>query len=200
MAELLSTQGRDLAHEMLCLSTQHWATIKQPNVQYMCPKKWAGIRDSSSTYKARNGSTQRTRKWYVELRDHLSITRRFSAFSDKTQSKALGWQIERLVSCRIAGERPTPELSRWLEAIPNRLKDRFVKIGLLEAERAAAGKPLKNHLKDFEQSTPLQNYDPWTKLKIMNLIAQNPWKIYKKYDHKTAETVPVRMIFFKNLN
>lgn len=91
-------------------------------------------------------------KWWIELRDHLQTVRRFSGFTDKAQTKALGRQIERLVSCKIPGEQPTPELSRWLEGIPDKLLDRLVKVGLLDSTRAATGKLLKGHLKDFEQS------------------------------------------------
>jgi integrase len=64
----------------------------------------------------------------------------------------LGRQIERLVNQRVAGEQPDAQLSKWLERIPVKLRDRFVKVGLLDASRAAAGKPLSEHLADFEQS------------------------------------------------
>jgi len=105
-----------------------------------------------ATYKARDGSTQRTRKWYVELRDHLSITRRFSAFSDKAQSEALGRQIGRLVNYKVTGEQPDVQLSRWLEGVSEKLRDRFVKIGLLDAQRTASLKSLSKHPEDFKQS------------------------------------------------
>jgi len=81
----------------------------------------------------------------------MQIVRRFAAFTDKAQSEALGRQIEQLVNYKAAGEQPDPQLSRWLEQIPAKLKERLVGIGLLDARRAAA-KPLAKHLKDFEQS------------------------------------------------
>jgi len=70
---------------------------------------------------------------------------------DKQQSAALGRQIERLVSCRVTGESPTPELSRWIEGIPRKLCNRLIRIGLLDAARAGGKKPLSEHLTDFEQ-------------------------------------------------
>ncbi len=104
-----------------------------------------------TSYKDRDGRKRQAAKWYIELRDHLRTVRRLPAFTDKQQSEALGRQIERLVACKVAGEPPTPELCRWLEQIPAKMRQRFAKIGLLDAERASGGKPLSEHLADFEQ-------------------------------------------------
>jgi len=71
----------------------------------------------------KTGETKQVRKWYIELRDHMQTTRRFPAFTDKKQSEDLGRQIERLVSYKVSGEQPDPQLSRWLEGIPDKLRD-----------------------------------------------------------------------------
>jgi len=105
-----------------------------------------------TTYKTRDGQTKQARCWYIEARDHLATVRRFVGFTDKRQTEALGRQIEQLVRCRVAGERPDGDLARWLEQIPQTLRDRFVKIGLLDSTRAAAGKPLVRHIEDFRQA------------------------------------------------
>ena len=105
------------------------------------------------TYKEKKtGRVKTVRKWWIELRDHLHTVRRFPAFTDKVQSEALGRQVERLVSCRIAGEQPTPQLTRWLEHIPMKLRQRFAAIGLIAPERASSGKPLSEHVEDFRQA------------------------------------------------
>ena len=103
------------------------------------------------TYRDRSGQKRELKKWWTELRDHLGTVRRFPAFSDKALSEALGRQIECLVACRIAGQQPGLELSRWLEQIPDKLRIRLGKIALLDRTRAG-GKPLADHLTDFEQS------------------------------------------------
>ena len=103
-------------------------------------------------YKDRNGKKKQIKKWWIELRDHLHIIRRFPSFTNKSQSELLGRQIERLVNYKVAGEQPDPQLSRWLEQIPARLQDKFLKIGLLDSNRVAAGKSLTEHLKAFEQT------------------------------------------------
>lgn len=110
------------------------------------------MRVFKTSYKARDGKTKKARKWYIELRDHLLIVRRVPAFTDKGQSEALGRQIERLVNYKVAGERPDVQLSRWLEGISKKLRDRIVKISLLDRTRASAGKPLLEHLEDFRES------------------------------------------------
>lgn len=104
------------------------------------------------SYRDKNGKTKKVSKWWIELRDHLQTVRRFPAFRDKAQSELLGRQIERLVNYKVAGEQPDPKLSRWLEQISDKLRDRFVKIGLIDATKAAAGKLLTDHIEDFKQS------------------------------------------------
>ena len=103
-----------------------------------------------TNYKDRQGQTRQAAKWYIELRDHLSIVRRFAGFTDKRATEALGRQLERLVASKIAGEQPDVEQTRWLEQMPSKLRQRLAEIGLISAERGAAGKPLLIHLADFK--------------------------------------------------
>jgi site-specific recombinase XerD len=105
-----------------------------------------------ASYTTPDGQKRQVKNWYIELRDHLQIVRRFAAFTDKTQSEALGRQIERLAHCKIAGQQTDPQTSRWLENIPARMRQRFADIGLLDAERASGGKLLSEHLADFRQA------------------------------------------------
>jgi len=88
--------------------------------------------------------------WYVEFRDALEKIRRLPAFSDKTQSEALGRMIDRLVACRVAGNTPDVALGRWLESLSNNLRDKLCELELLDRHDVAASKPLGNHLTDFE--------------------------------------------------
>jgi integrase len=111
-----------------------------------------------TSYKDKDGIKRTAQKWYIELRDHLAIVRRLPAFTDKGQSEALGRQIQKLINFKVAGETPDAQLSKWLEQIPTKLKNHFVRIGLLDAQRAAGGKPLTEHLKDFEQSLVAQGF------------------------------------------
>ncbi|MHC4621270.1 MAG: hypothetical protein ACYTEQ_26270 [Planctomycetota bacterium] len=98
-----------------------------------------------ATYKDKDGRTKKVQKWWLELRDHLHVVRRFPGFTDKGQTELLGRQIERLVNYKVAGEQPDPQLTRWLEQMQDKLRERLVRIGLLDCSRAAAGKPLSEH-------------------------------------------------------
>jgi len=103
-------------------------------------------------YKDKSGETKQSKKWYVETRDHMRIVRAFPAFTNKKQSTKLGEKIEKLVVCKLNSEPPDRDLSEWLERIPAKLKNRFIKIGLIDTKRAAIGKLLSEHLEDFKQS------------------------------------------------
>ncbi len=100
----------------------------------------------------KTGETRETKNWWIETRDHLKALRRFSGFTDKKQSEALGRQIERLISTKAAGEPPDAALSRWLESTPDSLRRQLVRIGLLDPQRAAGGQPLSVHLEDFKKA------------------------------------------------
>ncbi len=104
-----------------------------------------------TSYRDRDGQKRQASKWYIELRDHLQTVRRFPGFVDKSATEALGQQIKKLIECRGAGEPLNPALCRWLSQTPQTLRQRFVEIGLLDAERASGGKPLSEHLTDFEK-------------------------------------------------
>jgi len=104
------------------------------------------------TYKDKKGKTKKVSKWWIELRDHNEIVRRFAGFPDKTATEALGQQIQRLISYKVAGLPPDPQLVHWLEQVPVKLRQRFAEIGLLQADRVAASRPLLEHIADFEKA------------------------------------------------
>ncbi len=102
--------------------------------------------------KDRAGQSRTAPKWYVELLDPQGRVRRVQAFTDKAASDELGRKLERLVALRIAGEAPDSGLSRWLEALPPRRLLRLSELGLLDARRLAATRPLSELLVEFESS------------------------------------------------
>ena len=104
-----------------------------------------------ASYKDKSGQIRQVKKWWIELKDHLQIIRRFPAFTDKQASELFGQQIQRLINLRAAGEQPDTNLSGWLEKIPVKTRRHFAKIGILDAQRAEGGKPLSEHLTDFEK-------------------------------------------------
>ena len=104
------------------------------------------------TRKDRAGKSQPYAKWYVEFRDHLETIRRLPGFTDKRQTEALGRNVEKLVASKANGGAPDKSLAEWLESMPLRIRKKLADVGLLDRERMAAGKPLTEHLDDFEKS------------------------------------------------
>ena len=116
-------------------------------------KAWYQVKDKKNEKtENKKPENKQTRNWYIELRDHRQVLRRIPAFVDKAASEALGRKIERLVSFKVAGEQPDPQLSRWLDQIPDALCQRLIRIGLLDGTRTAVAKPLSEHIDDFERS------------------------------------------------
>ena len=99
----------------------------------------------------KTGEKKRVSKWWVEVRDHQGIVRRFAAFSDKRQSAKFEEKLKVLIEKRENNE-PLGDLSKWVESLPLRTKERFVKTGLLEKRRFIAAKSLEAHIRDFEAS------------------------------------------------
>jgi len=102
-----------------------------------------------ATYRDREGNVKQSRKWYIDFEDHLGIRRRWPGFTDKKATEDFGRQVERLIGVKSAGEQPEGDLSRWLECLPDGIRKKISDIGLLKKERAAGGKMLTEHLKDF---------------------------------------------------
>ncbi len=106
------------------------------------------------------GKRHQVKKWWVEFRDHLNIRRKISAFTDKTQSEALGRKIEKLVTFKSLNESPDTDLSKWLEQIPEKLQSRLASFGLINTQRLAASQSLTDHVSDFIKSLKAKKRTP----------------------------------------
>jgi integrase len=93
-----------------------------------------------------DGVTHTSRRWWIDLHDHRGVRRRLAGLPDQRATEALGRNIERLVRCVAAGETPDPAMSRWLEALPAKMQTVLTEIGLLERVKAAAFRPLDEHV------------------------------------------------------
>lgn len=103
-------------------------------------------------HKTKDGKRKESKKYYVEVKDHLGVPRKYPGLSDKRLTAALGAQIELLVACKRAGQPPDAQLSQWLQGTPESLRMRLAKLGLLDRNRATVSKPLVEHLDDYRQS------------------------------------------------
>ncbi len=106
-----------------------------------------------TTYKDSKGKTHEAAKWYCEFRDTNETIRRIPGFTSKAATAELGRNLEKLVGyAKASGGQSDPALAEWLVQLPQRIRDRLVIIGLLNAERAAVSKPLSDHLDDFRDA------------------------------------------------
>jgi integrase len=103
-----------------------------------------------AAFKNRRGGRQQTSKWYVEFRDHRDREQRLPAFTNRVASDELGRNVEKLVAFHSAsGGHVAPDLQTWLVGLPKRIRERLIRIGLVDARRAAISKPLAEHRDDF---------------------------------------------------
>ena len=104
------------------------------------------MRVFQSTYRDRKtGETRKTARWYAEVRIE-GRPRRVPGFTDRRATEALGRSIEALARCKAAGERPDPAMTKWIEGLPRHLHAVLGRIGLLDACKTAALRPLLEHL------------------------------------------------------
>jgi integrase len=118
-----------------------------------------GLRLFRTTYN-NEGKRRFAADWYIEFRDHTGKPRRIPAFSDKGQSAELAHKVQKLVNWKVNGELPDTALSRWIETVPDKLRDRLARIGLLDSRRVAAGKPLADHLDDWKAALEAKGNTP----------------------------------------
>src|SRR5688572_30194880 len=106
-----------------------------------------------TTFKDRKGRTQEAAKWYLEFKDQLDTVRRLPAFTSKAASEELGRNLDKLVSYhKTSGGQTDPILTKWLTTLDNGIREKLVKIGLLESQRISMGKTLLEHLDDFAKA------------------------------------------------
>ena len=98
------------------------------------------------------GKRVEARGWSLDFADHTETRRRWPlGMTDRRACKAVGDNVERLVSLKLAGLAPDRELTLWLENCPADLRERLAGVGLISGERAAAGKPILEHLEEYRE-------------------------------------------------
>lgn len=102
------------------------------------------------SYPDRKGQMRKASKWYVQFRDHDGRWRRLPAFSNKAASMELSRRLGQLIDYyKASGGAIDPTLQSWIAELPRDTTNSLVRIGILNARRAAAGKNLREHLAEF---------------------------------------------------
>lgn len=129
------------------------------------------MRVFKATYRDRKGEVRESAKWYVEFKDHTGAVRRLPADTNHSAAVEFGRKCERLASYRASHMPPDMELVKWLETLAadkvrlltgkgrTSTRPTIAKRGpgvapleLIEPQRAAASKPLTDHVADFQKS------------------------------------------------
>ena len=79
------------------------------------------MRIFKAQYKDKDGKTRKSGKWYLDFVDHIGVRHRMPGLENKRRTEDLGRNIEGLVSCKIAGEKPDKESQRWIEGLPSKI-------------------------------------------------------------------------------
>ena len=95
-------------------------------------------------------STRLSGKFYAVFQDYAGVLRRLPLFDDRKASEEAARKVDRLNDLRAGGESMPPELSRWVESMPNAIRNKLALWGILSASKVAAGKPLAEHLSDWQ--------------------------------------------------
>ena len=98
----------------------------------------------------KTGEKRKSQRYTIDFSDHNGFRHRVAGLTAKRQTQTLADNIEALISCKISGQRPDPELQRWLEGVTSGLLTKFASWGLIDSQRVGHTKLLKLHLGEYE--------------------------------------------------
>lgn len=90
-----------------------------------------------------------TAKFYAVFVDHKGILRRLPLMEDRRASESLARTIDSMNSLRSSGDVLPPDLARAVESMPGAMVNRLAAWDIIPAAKVAAGKPLAEHLADW---------------------------------------------------
>lgn len=105
-------------------------------------------------YRDKNGKKKKISKWWVEVTDDRKDAKqrkvRLAAYPDKEASRQFEQNIQTLISRKATGGELDVKLANWLDSLSQKLLEKFANLGWLDNARVTAGKPLSEHVDDFE--------------------------------------------------
>ena len=88
-------------------------------------------------------------KYQIDLHLKSGGRLRMVGYTDRRASLKLEENIIALDSCIVAGERPDRNLTEWLEALPERTKEKLARHGLISKVSLERSKTIQEHLEIF---------------------------------------------------
>jgi integrase len=108
----------------------------------------------------RNGGAVVDSNWTVDFSDHTGFRRRVPAFRDKAASCELERNLVRLVDIRQSGGIMDSTMIRFLDTCPQQVRDRLAQWGVIERDKAAAGRSIAGHLSDWRLAMSSKEVTP----------------------------------------
>ena len=102
-------------------------------------------------YKAKD-SGKESRTWYADFFLPSGRRCRLALFVSKRTSEAFAQKITELCGLPTAGISPDAELQRWLDGLPLKFQDKFIKWGLIDSRRIEGQRPVSEHVSDYIES------------------------------------------------
>jgi len=110
-----------------------------------------------------------TAHWHIGFEDNLAIKREVKAYTNEQASNKLAERINELLCCQANNQQLSVELQKWLDQVPERIRDELISFGLIDPRRIAAGKILTDLISEFEKS--LQSKERSTRY-VQQTVAQ----------------------------
>ena len=91
--------------------------------------------------------------WHISFEDKHDIKRQLKAYTNQRATQDLADKIQDLLD----GRQPDAE---WIEKLRPAIRNELIRFGLIDAERAAIGKPLSEHIEEFKEHLTKKERNP----------------------------------------
>ncbi len=92
-----------------------------------------------------------TSHWHIKFEDNLSIVRELKAYTNEQATQRLADRIQQLLNCKSNNQPLDSELQKFVEQLSVKIRDELIGFGLLDSQKASAGKPLTELVSEFGQ-------------------------------------------------
>src|SRR5689334_8397886 len=90
------------------------------------------------------------RKWDIPFKNWDGVKVKVPGDRDRAVAACIAHRILLLLKAKVNGDPPPVELRAWIDNMPSALADRLIELGLLDRRRFERGRPLTDHITDFE--------------------------------------------------
>lgn len=102
------------------------------------------------TYKGRDGKRKESAKWYACVVTPRG-EKRIPGYKDKSATMELARKCERIIGLRSESMPLPPDILRWLDGLDSPIRKSMTTNGIIDGDRAAKSKPIRDHLTDYRQ-------------------------------------------------